>query len=67
MDESIAVRRQELADFAEILVKMSDADMLHHADRDHPVKLSSGLAIVQLSNHDTVANSGGLGINAWLL
>src|SRR6516225_12247826 len=67
MDESIAVRRQELADFAEILVKMSDADMLHHADRDQPVKLSSELAIVQLAKHDAVGNSGGLGIDACCL
>src|SRR4029077_19577549 len=39
MDEGIAVGRQQLADLAEILVEMANADMLHHADRNNPLKL----------------------------
>src|SRR6476469_6537523 len=64
MDESIAVRRQQLANLEEILVKMSDADMLHHADRNHPVKLAGELAIVQLTKRDVIGNAGGLGMIA---
>src|SRR5215831_11485480 len=60
MNESIAVRRQQLADFEEILVKMSNADMLHHADRDHPIKLTGELAIVQLAKHDAIGDASGL-------
>src|ERR1700731_5510772 len=67
MDEGITVRREELADLEEILIKMSDADMLHHADRNHPVKLAGELAIVQLAKHDAVGNAGGLGMNACCL
>ena len=63
MDEGIAVRCQQFADLEEILVKMSDADMLHHADRNHPVKLASELAIVQLAKRDAIGNAGGLGMN----
>src|SRR6476646_837954 len=64
MDEGIAVRRQQLADLEEILVKMSDADMLHHADRNHPVKPAGELAIVQLTKRDVIRNAGGLGMIA---
>jgi len=40
---------------------MSDADMLHHAHRDNPVKLSGKLAIVQLAKYDAIGNAGGFG------
>src|SRR4029077_21279433 len=64
MDEGIAVRREELADLEEILVKMSDAYMLHHADRNHSVKLAGELPIVQFAKRDTIRNAGGLGMIA---
>ena len=38
MYEGVAVRRQQFADFAEILVEMTNADMFHHTDRNHPVE-----------------------------
>jgi hypothetical protein len=43
---------------------MSDADMLHHADRNHPVKLAGELAVIQLAKHDVIRNAGGVGVNA---
>src|SRR5207344_3135536 len=62
MDEGIAVGRQQLADLAEILVEMADADMLHHADRNNPFKLASELAIVELAKLNKIGNAGGLGM-----
>ncbi len=64
MDEGIAVRRQEFADLYEIIIKMTDADMLHHADRNHSVKLAGELAIVQLAKRDAIGNAGSLGMIA---
>jgi hypothetical protein len=46
---------------------VSDADMLHHADRNHPVKLAGELAIVQLAKRDVIGNAGGLSTNACFL
>src|SRR4051812_34968991 len=43
---------------------MSDADVLHHSDRNHAVKLASQLAIVQFAELDTIGNPGSLGIGA---
>src|SRR5579863_3393202 len=63
MDEGIAVRRQQFADLEEIFVKMADADMLHHADRNHPVKLAGELAIVELAELDAIGDAGSLGMN----
>src|SRR5260221_2118150 len=64
VDEGVAVRLQQLADLDEILVEMSDANMLHHADRDYAVKLSGELPIVQLAKLDTVGNAGSLSMGA---
>ena len=50
MDEGIAVRREQFAYLEEVFIKMADADMLHHADRNHPVKLAGEVAIIQLRN-----------------
>jgi hypothetical protein len=46
---------------------MPDADMLQHANRDHPVKLSGELTVVQLAKHDAIGNARGLGMNACCL
>src|SRR5579864_936100 len=63
MDEGVAVGRQELADLEEILVKMSNANMLHHSNRYHPVELAGELAIVQFEKRDVIGNASGLGMN----
>ena len=62
MNEGIAVGLQQFADLEEILVEMADADMLHHADRNHAVELAGELAIVQLAKLDQIGDAGSLGI-----
>ena len=64
MNECIAVGLQQLADLEEIFIEMPDADMLHHADRNHAVELSCQLAVVQLAKLDKIGNAGGFGIAA---
>ena len=48
--------------FLALFIKMTDADMLHHADRNHSVELAGELAIVQRAKRDAIGDAGGLGM-----
>jgi hypothetical protein len=61
VDQAIAARRQQAADLAEIGVELRHADMLHHADRYHAVKLARELPIVDLPERDAIGDTGRLG------
>ena len=43
---------------------MADANVLHHANRDHAVELPGELTIVQLTKFDVIGHTGGLSMVA---
>ena len=62
--EGKAVIGEQIADLAEIGVEMADADMLHHANRNHPVEAAFQRAIVEFAELDQTLDAGGRGVLA---
>src|ERR1700732_4260950 len=64
MHEGEAVVGKQVSDLAKIGVEMADADMLHHADGNHPVEAAFEGAIVEFPEPAQLLDARGRGVLA---